>query len=331
MAQTGQRTGNQKLRQAKPRGASRARHAAVAVAAGAAAMSVLAACSSLSSSTSAAGAASSSSATASSGGASASGSASATAAACSNAAIQPDLYAKGQLTVATDSPAYSPWFASNSPANGQGYESAVAYAIAAQLGFSKSQVKWVVEPFDSSYAPGPKHFDFDVNEISYSPARAQAVSFSNSYFDVQQALIALKGSAITTKHSPADLKGYVFGDQIGTTSLTFINSSIQPTQTPKVFDTLNDVAQALATKQIAAFVTDTPTAQYIASSAEIPHSVVVGQFPSAGEHYGLLFSKGDPLVSCVNSAIATLKANGTLASLQKKYLQVYLAVPTIAP
>jgi polar amino acid transport system substrate-binding protein len=292
-------------------------------------MGVLAACSSISSSNGGAGAASTGSATASSPGGTAS--ASASAAACSNAAIQPDLYAKGQLTVATDSPAYSPWFENNQPANGKGYESAVAFAIAAQLGFSKSQVKWVVEPFDSSYAPGPKKFDFDVNEISYSAARAQAVSFSDSYFDVQQSLIALKGSAITTKHSPADLKSYVFGDQIGTTSLSFINGSIQPTQMPKVFDTLNDVAQALGTKQIAAFVTDTPTAQYIASSGEIPKSVVVGQFPSTGEHYGLLFSKGDPLVTCVNQAIATLKSNGTLAALQKQYLQVYLAVPTIAP
>jgi polar amino acid transport system substrate-binding protein len=189
----------------------------------------------------------------------------------------------------------------------------------------------VVEPFDSSYAPGPKRFDFDINEISYSAQRAQAVSFSNSYYDVQQSLIALKGSTIVTAHSPADLKGYVFGDQIGTTSLAFINSLIQPTQTPKVFDTLNDVAQALATKQIAAFVTDTPTAQYITSSGEIPKSVMVGQFPSTGEHYGLLFSKGDPLVSCVNQALATLTSNGTLAALQKKYLQVYLTVPAIKP
>ncbi|HEY6790872.1 MAG TPA: ABC transporter substrate-binding protein [Trebonia sp.] len=295
----------------------------VLVVTAAATMSLIAACSSISSSSGgAAGGATT---------ASASGSATAAAAACSSAVIQPDLYAKGQLTVATDSPAYSPWFVNNQPANGQGYESAVAYAIAAELGFSKSQVKWVVEPFDSSYAPGPKKFDFDINEISYTAQRAQAVSFSDSYYDVQQSVVALKGSAIVTKHSPADLKGYVFGDQIGTTSLAFINTSIQPTQTPKVFNTLNDVAQALADKQIAAFVTDTPTAQYVTSSAEIPHSVMVGQFPSTGEHYGLLFSKGNPLVSCVNQALATLKSNGTLAALQKKYLQVYLTVPTIRP
>jgi polar amino acid transport system substrate-binding protein len=319
------------MRQAKQkRQGRRLRRAAASATVAVAAVGLLAACSSISSSSGAAS--SGTSASASSGTASsASGGGASAAASCSNAAIQPDLYAKGQLTVATDSPAYSPWFENNQPANGQGYESAVAYAIAATLGFSKSQVKWVVEPFDSSYAPGPKRFDFDINEISYSAQRAQAVSFSNSYYDVQQSLIALKGSPIVAAHSPADLKGYVFGDQIGTTSLSFINTLIQPTQTPKVFNTLNDVAQALATKQIAAFVTDTPTAQYITSSGEIPKSVMVGQFPSTGEHYGLLFSKGDPLVTCVNQALATLTANGTLTALQTKYLQLYLTVPTIKP
>ena len=257
-------------------------------------------------------------------------SASASTASCTSAGVQNELYAKGVLTVATDQPVYPPWFEDNKPSNGQGYESAVAYAVAAQLGFKPSQVKWAYEPFDSSYAPGPKKFDFDINEISYSAARAQAVTFSDSYYDVQQSLVALKSSPIVTKHSPADLKTYVYGDQVGTTSLTFINSQIQPTQTPKVFETLNDVKQALQTKQIAALVTDTPTAQYI-SSSEIPGSVMVAQFPSTGEHYGLLFAKGNPLVTCVNKALAALRSNGTLAQLTSKYLQLYTSVPTIKP
>jgi polar amino acid transport system substrate-binding protein len=255
---------------------------------------------------------------------------SASAAACTFAGVQGELYTKGVLTVATDQPAYPPWFENNKPSNGQGYESAVAYAVAAQLGFKASQVKWAYEPFDSSYAPGLKKFDFDINEISYSAARAQVVTFSDSYYDVQQALVALKSSPIVTKHTPAELKTYVFGDQVGTTSLAFINSKIQPTQTPKVFETLNDVKQALQTKQIAALVTDTPTAQYI-SSSEIPGSVMVAQFPSTGEHYGLLFAKGNPLVGCVNKALATLRSNGTLSQLATKYLQIYTSVPTIQP
>ena len=257
------------------------------------------------------------------------GSSSAAAASCSNSAIQSQLYAKGMLTVATDKPVYPPWFVNNKPTNGQGYESAVAYAVAAQLGFPKSQVTWAYEPFNSSYAPGPKKFDFDVNEISYSTARAQAVTFSDSYYDVQQSLVALKNSPIVTKHSPADLKTYVFGDQVGTTSLQFINSQIQPSQTPKVFETLNDVKQALQTKQIAALVTDTPTAEFI--TTEIPGSVVVAQFPSTGEHYGLLFAKGNQLVTCVNKALAALKSNGTLAKLTAQYLKDFTSVPTIQP
>jgi polar amino acid transport system substrate-binding protein len=251
-------------------------------------------------------------------------------ASCSNAAIQKDLFTKGTLTVATDKPAYPPWFSGNDPANGKGYESAVAYAVAAQLGFKKSQVTWAYEPFNDSYAPGPKKFDFDINEVSVTPQRAQAVTFSTSYFDVDQALVALKGTPIVTKHTPADLKTYVFGDQIGTTSLAFINSQLQPTQTPKVYETLNDVKQGLQTHQIAALVADTPTAQFI-SSSEIKNSVLVGQFPSSGEHFGLLFHKGNPLVGCVDKALVTLHHNGTLAALQKKYLQLYLSVPTLKP
>jgi len=276
-----------------------------------------------------AGCASSTTSTSNAATAPAAGSGSSAAASCSNSAIQGQLYTKGMLTVATDKPVYPPWFVNNKPTNGQGYESAVAYAVAAQLGFPKSQVTWAYEPFNSSYAPGPKKFDFDINEISYSAQRAQVVTFSDSYYDVQQALVALKNSPIVTKHSPADLKTYVFGDQVGTTSLQFINSQIQPSQTPKVFETLNDVKQALQTKQIAALVTDTPTAEFI--TTEIPGSVVVAQFPSTGEHYGLLFAKGNKLVTCVNKALATLKSNGTLAKLTAQYLKDFTSVPTIQP
>jgi polar amino acid transport system substrate-binding protein len=277
-----------------------------------------------------AGLAACSSSTSSSSATASSASASASTASCTYTGIQGELYAKGVLTVATDQPAYPPWFENNQPGNGEGYESAVAYAVASQLGFSKSQVKWAYEPFDDSYAPGPKKFDFDINEISYSAARAQVVTFSNSYYAVQQSLVALKSSPIVSKHTLAELKTYVYGDQVGTTSLAFINSQIQPTQTPKVFETLNDVKEALQDKQIAALVTDTPTAQYI-SSSEIPGSVMVAQFPSTGEHYGLLFAKGNPLVGCVNKALAALTSNGTLAKLQAKYLQIYTSVPTIKP
>jgi polar amino acid transport system substrate-binding protein len=265
-----------------------------------------------------------------SGGTGSGGGAPAASGGCSHASIQKELYQKGVLTVATDKPAYPPWFENNNPGNGKGYESAVAYAVAARLGFKPSQVNWAYEPFNNSYAPGPKKFDFDINEISVTPQRANAVTFSTSYYDVQQALVALKGSRIVTHHAPADLKGYVYGDQVGTTSLAFINSHIQPAKPPKVYETLNDVKQALQTKQIAALVTDTPTAQFI-SSSEIHGSVMVAQFPSTGEHYGLLFRKGNPLAACVDQALAALRQNGTLRNLQQRYLRIYLKVPVIKP
>ena len=251
---------------------------------------------------------------------------------CSKAGIQHLLYHKGVLTVATDNPVFTPWFVNNTPSNGKGYESAVAYALAAKLGFSHSQVVWVKEPFNSTYAPGPKAFDFDINEVSYTTARAQAVTFSNSYYPVQQAIVSIKGDPIVTKHSPAQLRTYQYGDQIGTTGLTYINSMIMPTKQPLVFGSLNDARSALQVHHVDAVITDTPTAQYMAVY-QVPHHMgrLVAQFPSTGEHYGLVFHKGNSLVTCVNRAIAALSADGTLTALQHKYLGIYLSVPTIKP
>jgi polar amino acid transport system substrate-binding protein len=251
-------------------------------------------------------------------------------ASCGNAAIQGDLYKKGQLTVATDNPVYTPWFYANRPENGLGYEAAVAYGVAKALGFTRSQVKWAYEPFNDSYAPGPKAFDFDINEISVTPARSEAVSFSISYYADTQALVVLKDGPVAKDHSPAALKTYQYGDQIGTTSLAYISQYIQPTMQPRVYDSLNDVKSALDTHQIEAFVTDTPTAQYIAAD-QVPGSEVVGHFPSTGEHFGLLFHKGDPLVACVNKAIQYLQSNGSLARYSIRFLKPYNVIPTIQP
>lgn len=269
-------------------------------------------------------------ASSSAGAPSGSGSTSAAVTSCTKPGIQHLLFKPGALTVATDTPAFTPWFVNNQPANGKGYESAVAYAVAARLGFSRSQVTWVHEPFNSVYSPGPKAFDFDINEVSFTPQRAQAVTFSSSYYPVQQSIVALKGSAIAAKHSPAQLKTYLYGDQIGTTGLTYINSDIQPAKQPKVFNTLALAASALEAHRIDALVTDTPTAQYMAT-AQLKHAVLVAQFPTVGEHYGLVLAKGNKLVTCVNQALAALSNNGTLASLQHKWLGIYLHFPTIKP
>jgi polar amino acid transport system substrate-binding protein len=250
--------------------------------------------------------------------------------------INSQEYTKGKLTVATDNPVYTPWFVGNKPSNGKGFESALAYAVAKTLGISKTNVVWAYEPFDNSYTPGPKKFDFDINEISYTAQRATAVTFSESYYDVTQSIVTLKKSVVEKKHTPAELKTYLYGDQIGTTGLAYIYNHIHPTQQTRVYSTLDTAVAALETGQINAIVVDTPDGQYMATSQvenaqRKADGIQVGQFPSTGEHYGLLFKKGNPLVGCVNVAINALKSNGTLASLTNKWLNIYTSVPVIKP
>jgi polar amino acid transport system substrate-binding protein len=214
----------------------------------------------------------------------------------------PSLVTPGTLTIATDSPAYNPWFRHNDPSNGQGYESAVAYAVAEGLGFTPDQVTWVIEPFNKSYAPGPKNFDFDINQISITPERAQVVDFSHGYYDDQQALIAIKGTSIASATTLTELKQYKFGAQVGTTSLQFITQVIGGQYA--VFDTTNDAKSALEAGQIDGLILDLPTASYTQYS--IKDATLVGKFAFTGEQFGLLFQKGNPLAACVNPLIDTL-------------------------
>ena len=251
------------------------------------------------------------------------------AASCAKADLP--LLKPGTLTIGTDSPAYDPWFSNNDPTNGKGYESAVAYAVAGQLGFSKDEVTWVKVPFNSSYKPGAKNFDLDINQISITPARAQVVDFSDGYYAASQAVIALKGTPGAEATSLDDLKGLRLGAQTGTTSLTAIRDVIQPDQDPAVFEDTNAAKQALQNDQVDAILADLPTAFYI-SAVEIPDSTIVGQFqPETGqqEEFGMLFEKGSGLVPCVNKALATLKDNGTLDDLEKKWLSDVVDVPTL--
>ena len=245
----------------------------------------------------------------------------------------------GVLTVGTDNPAYPPWYAGgsksgfwkiNDPSNGKGFEPAVAYAVAKKLGFPASQVKWTYVPFDKSYAPGPKGFDFDINQISFTPARAKVVSFSNSYYDVNQALVVLKGKAISKARSIAALKDYKLGAQLGTTSYDFIKSTIKPSKSPAVFPQNAGAVQALKNGQIDGLVVDLPTAFYV-TAVQVPNSTILGQFPteSGGEHFGMVFAKDNPLVSCVNNALASLKASGTLKQIQQQWLAKATGAPVL--
>jgi polar amino acid transport system substrate-binding protein len=241
------------------------------------------------------------------------------------------LKTAGTLTVGTDSPAYEPWFVDDDPTNGQGFESALAYAVAERLGFSADQVSWVTVPFNSSYAPGPKTFDLDVNQISITPARAEVVDFSEGYYSASQAIIALGDSDISGVTSVADLAGYRLGAQTGTTSLTVIRDTIQPDQDAAVFEDTNAAKQALLNGQVDAIVADLPTAFYI-TSVEIPRASIVGQFEATtgdDEEFGMLFEKGSALVPCVDAALDEMRSDGTLDGLEQQWLSETVDVPVL--
>src|SRR5262245_32503128 len=226
----------------------------------------------------------------------------------------------GTLTVGTDKPAFPPYFEDDDPTNGKGFESAVAYAIARELGFEQSEVEWTVVPFNASYRPGPKDFDFDVNQISITPPRAKRVDFSDPYYEAPQAVIAAKGSPAADATSLADLKDATIGVQIGTTSLDAVNASIQPTQQTKVFDDSNAVVAAIKQDQVDAVVVDLPTALYL-TAAEVPGASVVGQFEApGGDEWGALLEKDSPLTDCVNQAIGKLKDSGELDEITQQWM-----------
>ncbi|MGH2676093.1 MAG: ABC transporter substrate-binding protein [Actinomycetota bacterium] len=250
------------------------------------------------------------------------------------------LLTPGQLAIGTDNPAFPPWFEGgtpegspweiNDPATGEGFESAVAYAVAERLGFGTDQVAWVEVPFNQSFKPGPKEFDFDINQISYVPERDQAVDFSDSYYDVNQALVAREGNAITDSTTLAELADYRLGAPVGTTSFDYIEQNIQPTEDPGVYDSLNDSIRALKNDQVDGIVVDLPTAFFI-TAVQVEDGVIVGQFPSVGqqEYFGMVFEDGNALVECVNEALDELKADGTLQAIQQEWLADKAQAPVL--
>ncbi|MEY9940667.1 ABC transporter substrate-binding protein [Streptacidiphilus sp. MAP5-3] len=266
-------------------------------------------------------------------GSGASAGASAAAASCTKGALA--TMTSGKLTIGTDNPAYTPWFDNNDPSDGKGFESAVAYAVAQQLGYDKGKVSWTVAPFNNVVTPGQKKFDFDINEVSVTDERKQAVDFSTGYYDVRQAVITLKGSKFANATTVAGLKGAKIGAQVGTTGLTVVQKVIDPTTQPSVYDTTDLLTSALKDHQIDAFVTDLPTAFYI-TSAELTNATVTGQFPSGAatsdgkpEQFGLVLPKGSALTSCVSQAVDALQANGTLTTLAKQWLPASDTAPVL--
>ena len=241
-----------------------------------------------------------------------------------------DTVKSGTLTIATSDPAYPPWMVDNDPTNAQGYEGAVAYAVANVLGFPHNQVKWVRVDFNAAIAPGPKTFDFDINQFSVTKKRAENVDFSSSYFDVTQAVVTRKSSPANGVTTLAGLKDLKLGAQVGTTSYEAIVKVIKPSKSPNVYDNNNLALAALRNGQVDAIVVDLPTAFYM-TSAQLVDGVIVGQVPVEGapEHLGLLLDKGSSLTDCVSQAVDRLRTTGTLETLQFKWLTQAASAPVL--
>ena len=262
------------------------------------------------------------------------------AATCNGAVDTLNLVNAGRLTIGTDNPAYPPWFAGTpakgskwkigDPTSGKGFESAVAYAVAQWLGFGRADVQWIYTPFNKAFAPGNKAFDFDINQISYTPARAKVVTFSAPYYRVNQSLVVVKGTKIASVRSVKGLRSYKLGAQLGTTSYQYIVNRIKPSQKPAVFPKNDAAVQALKNKQIDGLVVDLPTAFYV-TAVQVPKGRILGQFPSTagGEYFGMVFQKGNSLAGCVNKALAALQRNGQLARIQQQWLAKATGAPVL--
>jgi polar amino acid transport system substrate-binding protein len=252
-----------------------------------------------------------------------------TAAACTPDTLETQT--PGVLTLATDEPVFEPWMTDNDPANGEGYEGAVAAALAAELGYGPDQVEWVRVPFNAVIQPGPKDFDAAINQFSITAKRAQAVDFSSGYYDVAQSVVAVKGTPGAEATSIADLQELTLGAQVGTTSLDAIETVIAPSTDAQIYNTNNDAVEALKNGQIDALVVDLPTAFFV-TAVQIPKGTVVGQLPPTGgepEQFGFVLDLGSPLTECVSQAVDTLRADGTLAALDEEWLADVAGAPVL--
>ena len=236
----------------------------------------------------------------------------------------------GKLTIGTGLPAYEPWVVGDAPESGEGFEAAVAYAIAAELGFAAEDVVWVRTTFDEAIAPGPKNFDFNLQQYSITPERAEAIDFSSPYYATAQTVITIEGSAAAGATSLADLKGLVIGAATGTTSFSAIENIIMPTAGAKAFNSNDDAKAALASGQVDAIVVDLPTAFYL-TAVELDGGIILGQLAGAeaGDSFGLVLDKGSPLTAAVSAAVDALRANGKLAELEATWLADFAGAPVL--
>ena len=234
----------------------------------------------------------------------------------------------GKLTIATGEPAYYPWVIDDAPESGEGFEAAIAYAVAEQLGFAKEDVVWVRTTFDGAITPGAKTFDFNLQQFSITEERKAAVDFSSPYYSAPQAIVSFAGSAIEGKTTIADLKGAKLGAAVGTTSLDAIKNQIGVE--PQVFNDNAAAVLALQNGQIDGLVVDLPTAFYL-SGVEVENGLIVGQLPSTGDgdNFGLLLAKDSPITSCVSQAVDALRSAGTLDSIAATWLGTDAGAPVL--
>jgi polar amino acid transport system substrate-binding protein len=261
-------------------------------------------------------------------GCSSSDSASSESASCERADLQ--TVTEGKLTIATGEPAYYPWVIDDKPESGEGFEGAVAYAVATQLGFDAADVTWVRTTFDSAVTPGEKNFDFNLQQFSITEERKAAVDFSSPYYTAPQAIVSFQGSKIEGATTIEALKAAKLGAAVGTTSLDAIETQIG--STPQVFNDNAAAVSALKNKQIDGLVVDLPTAFYL-SAVEVPNGLIIGQLPSTGDGdtFGLLLSKGSPITGCVSAAVDAITADGTLAAIEDQWLASGAGAPVLKP
>ena len=236
----------------------------------------------------------------------------------------------GKLTIGTGNPAYEPWVVGDAPESGEGYEAAVAYAVAEELGFAPEDVVWVRTSFDEAIAPGVKNFDFNLQQYSITDDRKKSVDFSSPYYETAQTVITIKGSKAATAKTLADLKGLTIGAATGTTSFDAIEQVIKPTNAALAFNNNDDAKAALSAGQVDAIVVDLPTAFYL-TAVELDGGLIVGQLEgaTAGDQFGLVLDKGSKLTAKVSAAVDALKANGTLKKLSDKWLAGFAGAPVL--
>jgi polar amino acid transport system substrate-binding protein len=253
-----------------------------------------------------------------------------TLAACSSGSVAGDTITEGKLTIGTGNPAYSPWVLEDTPESGEGFESAVAYAVAEKLGFTAEDVIWVRTTFDEAIAPGAKNFDFNLQQYSITEERKANIDFSTPYYETSQVIVTIGSSPAAAATSIADLKNYLIGAATGTTSFNAIRDVIQPTQDALAFNSNDDAKAALTNGQVDAIVLDLPTALF-ASCCELDGGVIIGQLPTAdkGDQFGLVLDKGSKLTAAVSKALDELRADGTLAEIEAKWLTADAGVPVL--